>query len=202
MAVFNLKPVLQIETSLVFFSWVQCLKPIKRKAHGGVMKSVLRWVHALLAAALCLLLFQSCAGGGALDLEGSSVLGPFGHGATPPASAFAELSQTSSVCPAGTQAIVGSGYLSMLCVKTYSASSTELIVDVRLMSAGAGCASGYIQVANFTSGNQVLCARTMPVKNAVQVVTGLYETSSSGGCMVGDALSGSEDASTLLCEKF
>ncbi|MGZ3721336.1 MAG: hypothetical protein ACXVA9_00315 [Bdellovibrionales bacterium] len=170
------------------------------------MKQFLRWSTILSGAAICLLVFQNCSSGGQLNLESSALLGPYGHGATPPANAIAAISQAPSTaaCPTGFQFVGGTGYLSLVCIQLYSASSTELVVDVKLTAAGVACPTDYDQVGIFsaTGGNQSLCARSMPVKKAVEVVTELYEIAATGTCTSGDIRVGEESATTAICEQF
>jgi len=171
------------------------------------MKQVLRWTSILSAAAICLLVFQSCANSGQLSLESSAMLGPYGHGATPPANSISAMTvaPSTSACPAGFKFIGGTGYLSLVCVELYSAASAELVVDVKLTDAGLACPVGFDQVGIFSAsggGNQSLCARSMPVKKAVQVVTDLYEIAVTGVCTSGDAFVGFEGATAAVCEQF
>jgi hypothetical protein len=161
------------------------------------MRQFVRWATMLGAAVLCLMTFQNCSNSGSLTLDSNAKLGPFGHGATPPANALAGISQSTGSCPAGTQAATGSGYLAQVCLEMYSSSSADLVVDVKLQDPNVACPSGYDQVGVFST--QALCARMMPVKNAVEVVTSLYESIS---CASGDVGAGTEGASTALCEKF
>jgi hypothetical protein len=162
------------------------------------MRQFVRWAVTLGAAAICLVSFQNCSNSGSLTLESSSKLGPFAHGATPPANSIAGISQmTGTTCPSGSQAATGSGYLSQVCLGLYTSSSTDLVVDVKLQGASVACPSDYDQVGSFSS--QALCARMMPVRNAVEVVTSLYESTS---CSAGDVDVGTEGTSTAMCEKF
>lgn len=87
--------------------------------------------------------------------------------------------------------------MAQLCFEMYSATSPNLVIDVKLQAPGAACPGGYDQVAIFSA--QAFCTRSMPVKNAVEVVTSLYESNS---CNSGDVLAGIEGASTALCEHF
>jgi hypothetical protein len=125
------------------------------------MRQFVRWATMLGAAAICMITFQNCSNSGSLTLESSAKLGPFAHGATPPANSLAGISQSSGTCPAGTTAATGSGYLAQVCLEPYTSTSTDLVVDVKLQGAGVACPSGYDQVGTFSS--QALCARMMPV---------------------------------------
>lgn len=131
-------------------------------------------------------------------LEDASRLGPFAQGATPPPGAIASIRQKSGAsCPLGNQTLPGSGYIAQLCFEMYSDASPNLVIDVKLQAAGAPCPSSYEQIATFSG--QAFCTRSMAVKNAVEVVTALYESNS---CNSGDVLAGIEGSSTALCEHF